>query len=196
MTLKETKYLGYFVSDEGKVYSIKRAKEKDAKGNLIPKELGYRTNGNGYINTCLRIKEDGQRKKIMPAVHRLIYETFNGEVPQGLVVDHINGDKYDNRLCNLRAIGPYANSTVFNSRAGVYEVIDHISGEISLMFRREVCATYGMTHGRLDKINADKKRYQYVHDGKEVDIEISFSMDADMRKQARDRYVELYGLTA
>lgn len=37
-------------------------------------------------------------------VHRLVWETFNGPVPEGMEIDHINRDKHDNRLSNLRLV--------------------------------------------------------------------------------------------
>ena len=37
-------------------------------------------------------------------VHKIVYESFNGKLPDGLEIDHINGDCRDNRLCNLQAI--------------------------------------------------------------------------------------------
>lgn len=39
--------------------------------------------------------------KSMPA-HRIIWEMVYGECPD--VIDHINGDKHDNRLVNLRNV--------------------------------------------------------------------------------------------
>ena len=37
-------------------------------------------------------------------VHRAIYETFIGEIPDGYEIDHINTKRDDNRLENLRAV--------------------------------------------------------------------------------------------
>lgn len=34
--------------------------------------------------------------------HRVIWIMHNGEIPAGLVIDHINGERADNRLANLR----------------------------------------------------------------------------------------------
>lgn len=42
-------------------------------------------------------------------VHRLVWETFFGEIPQGWEVDHINGDIADNRTENLRCVTPKQN---------------------------------------------------------------------------------------
>ena len=37
-------------------------------------------------------------------VHRMIWEYVNGPIPKDMVIDHINGIKTDNRICNLRLV--------------------------------------------------------------------------------------------
>ena len=43
-------------------------------------------------------------------VHRGVYETFVGEIPEGYVIDHINTIRDDNRMENLRLVTPAENS--------------------------------------------------------------------------------------
>jgi hypothetical protein len=40
----------------------------------------------------------------MHGVHQLVIRAFVGECPEGYVVEHINQDKLDNRLANLRYV--------------------------------------------------------------------------------------------
>jgi len=52
------------------------------------------TSHNGYI----RVKLNGEKYQ----AHRIIWNLAFGEIPQGMVIDHINGTGSDNRLENLR----------------------------------------------------------------------------------------------
>lgn len=83
--MKPTKYEGYFVDEEGKVYSNKRGRLKEMK--ITKNSHGYGT---------VHLAGIGVVK-----VHRLVYDTFIG-IPEGMTIDHINSDKTDNRLCNLQ----------------------------------------------------------------------------------------------
>ena len=54
---------------------------------------------NGYLS--ITVRKQGGSKKTMYS-HRFVWECFNGLIPDGQVIDHINNVKTDNRLCNLQ----------------------------------------------------------------------------------------------
>ena len=54
----------------------------------------------GYLKVMVRGSED--RKQTTVYAHRFIYECYHGVIPEGMVIDHINDNKKDNRLCNLQ----------------------------------------------------------------------------------------------
>lgn len=55
----------------------------------------------GYMQ--VGIKYDNSRR-ISKTVHRLVYEAFNGPIPNGLVINHKDEDKTNNSLGNLEAV--------------------------------------------------------------------------------------------
>lgn len=79
-------------------------------GNLVHKRtkkvVKGRKDNNGYIYDGFNI--DG--KTIKKLRHRLVYETFIGEIPEGMQVNHINEIKTDNRLENLNLMTPKENT--------------------------------------------------------------------------------------
>lgn len=78
-----------WVTDDGKVY------RKNKAGETICCEQSKSSNGYLIITVSKPI-----RKVIK--VHRLVYETFNGTIPPGMVIDHIDTNKDNNKLTNLK----------------------------------------------------------------------------------------------
>ena len=70
-----------------------------------------RKNGSGSIDAYgyLIIKIKSQQFK----AHRLAWFMHYGEFPKQ-TIDHINGDKLDNRICNLRDVSQSFNASVGN----------------------------------------------------------------------------------
>jgi hypothetical protein len=54
--------------------------------------------GQGYLEIRL-----GNKAQLKYKAHRIAWELYYGE-PPGQQIDHINGDRTDNRICNLRCV--------------------------------------------------------------------------------------------
>lgn len=82
----------YLVSENGKVYdTIKECHMKQYN------------NGNNYL--MVQIAEDKTGIIRTKKVHKLVIESFKGYMPQGKeCVDHINGNRFDNRVENLEYV--------------------------------------------------------------------------------------------
>lgn len=57
----------------------------------------------GYMTVTLSYNKN----KVFKRMHRLVWETFVGQIPEGYDVHHINGNKLDNRLENLELLSDY-----------------------------------------------------------------------------------------
>ena len=55
--------------------------------------------------------------------HRVIWYFFNGDIPEGMQIDHWNGNKTDNRLDNLRCLTPYDNTHNENTYQNFLDVV-------------------------------------------------------------------------
>jgi hypothetical protein len=90
-TFKEIDGFGgkYLVSDQGRIFS----NHKKTRGflRLIRKRDGYLA-----VNLC------GPSGRKMLAVHRLVLDAFAGPAPEGTEASHLDGDRANNAISNLR----------------------------------------------------------------------------------------------
>lgn len=90
-------FMGYYADDSGNIWSskpsrwghVKWLKRKPGKGQ------------DGYFDVVL-MRSNGV--KVNKPVHTLVSMAFFGVRPDGMVTSHVNGDKTDNRVCNLKYV--------------------------------------------------------------------------------------------
>lgn len=87
----------YVIYKDGRIYSKGYNKNRLLKGTLFP---------NGYVRVKLKCV-DGKYRMFM--WHRVIYTYFNGAIPEGYQVNHIDENKQNNALSNLNLMTPKEN---------------------------------------------------------------------------------------
>lgn len=135
-----------------------------------PKELSG-TELNGYRVVSIR----NGATKLQCRVHRIIWISVNGVLPDGYVIDHINNDKMDNRIENLQILTPSENSKKAYQDGLYKEGLDNKATKLDPDLRDEVAFLYGytdMTHKELAEIyGISKSRIgQLTHGMSWVDI--------------------------
>ena len=88
---KRFRNTNYYCSEMGEVYS--------SFSNRILSPLKRRLGGKIYLYVDINFGH-GQRHV---AIHRMVYEAWNGKIPEGLFILHKNDISTDNRLENLSA---------------------------------------------------------------------------------------------
>lgn len=95
----------YQASNLGRVRSLDREVRHNYGGTAVKKgKILAQKHGRAQVGFI----KDGVRS--YPLVSRLVYSAFNGPIPDGLQVNHINEDFTDNRLENLNLMTPKENT--------------------------------------------------------------------------------------
>ena len=97
---------GYQASNKGRTRSLDRYVERNGrlmfvKGRILKQCL----NRDGY--PIVTLHDNGKRK--YKYVHQLVWEAFNGKIPEGMEINHISECKTDNSLSNLNLLSHRAN---------------------------------------------------------------------------------------
>ena len=118
----------YQVSNTGKVKSMSYGHHG------VPGILTPRKNNSGYQRVCLCNADKKHRDR---TVHRLVWEVFNGPIPEGLQINHKDENKSNNSLENLEVVTPKQNTNYGTrnirlalSQSKPVAQIDIVSGEI------------------------------------------------------------------
>lgn len=101
----------------------------------------------------------GRKQKEL--VHRVIYETFVGKIPESLMVRHLNDDPADNRVANL-AIGTQEQNmadALKNGHLGKklnFAKAREIRQLKGMATRNQIATMYGVSEGTIKQIWANK----------------------------------------
>lgn len=138
-----TKYNRY-VSEQGNIYRLNKHTKELIECSTVC--------NNGYLRICVKVNN----KFKMVTVHKIIWETFNGEIPDGMEIDHINTVRNDNRLSNLRCVSHKDNVNNINSKKHYSEAkTGNMTSEFGKLFK-EMYGIYSK-----DNIKLYQQEYYY-----------------------------------
>jgi hypothetical protein len=89
-------YGNYYCTEDGRVFNYKKQKEV----------TGY-FKDESYLYITIRSKT---RKTRNVRKHRMVYEYFYGPIPDGYVINHLDGNKTNNAILNLEMTTPKGNA--------------------------------------------------------------------------------------
>ena len=180
----------YAASRRGDIIHI--VKQKPHFGNKMNK---------GYM--MCRVRQFGESGFKHYLVHKFIWETFNGKIPEGKQVDHKNDIRDDNRLENLQLLSPsqnckksMKNRKTFNNRKNrkTIKSINMKTKEISYYFSmhsasqhlnicnqsiRDVCEK--ITKSALSKKDNCWYKFEYIKD----DLPVNYIKSANKRPRKK-----------
>lgn len=133
-----------YVTNGGLVYRYSKKQDK-----LILCKLT--TDRDGYLKMTVSKPENKSLR-----VHRLVYETFNGEIPDGYDIDHINTIRNDNRLKNLRVATRSENML---NPITIKRSSEAKKGKICSDFGKKFFEHYGFS--RCDNVRLYEKEYHW-----------------------------------
>ena len=166
----------YQVSDLGRIKSLDRVViySDGRKYYYKSKIIKPSTINSGY--NVARLYVNGVCKSIL--IHRLVWEAFNGEIPEGMQINHIDEDKTNNRLDNLNLMtckeninyGTHNERVAKTQSKPVFQY--NKQGELIKEWNgvREVEYTLGYFHNNISKCCKGKVKtaYGYIWKYKEV----------------------------
>ena len=138
---------GYLISNLGRI--------KGVRVSYLTPSLSK----SGYLVTALPV--DGVSSWY--SVHRAVYETFKGDIPLGLVINHIDGCKTNNNVDNLECV-TYQCNTLHSISLGLQvgqKGEENSRAKLSNLDFEHICTllTEGLTNKEISKLYHIHERY-------------------------------------
>ena len=202
---------GYKVSDDGRVYSTKRRYNAFGK-EVIKEQFKELKQGNGTAgyNTVdmVFIDEDMNRCKICKTVHRLVAEAFVPNPNNKPHVNHIDGNKRNNKASNLEwvtraenANHAYSNGLIqpskgedhYASKLSEKQCISLIQDILDGLTNNQLSKKYKL-HSRYISLIRHKKRWKHVWDKYFKNIEPPISngkkLSSKLNKEIKEEIIQ------
>jgi len=129
---------GVLTYDDGKLIWI-----KDVNSRVKAGSFAGRLRPDGYYHVTYR------GKKYL--LHRLVFFMHHGYWPD--MVDHIDRDKSNNRIENLRDVSPYESAKNRYTFKNDLEGINYLRGKFQLIYRKEYIGRFNTLHEAIDMRN-------------------------------------------
>lgn len=176
-TIKQiTNYPHYEIDIHGNIYSNRFGKRKQLKP-ILATQAKKQYLQVGLFNEHNRRNSKGQRVPKMLYVHRLVWETFMGEIPPKMTINHKNENKLDCSLENLEMMSLSENISAYHETKttgllrhkrdelikhhkdlGTYQkVADKFNVSVSSVFR--IMKNYRRTTSGIEKLDTIQDEY-------------------------------------
>lgn len=104
------------------------------------------------------LDKDGYHRFRNKYVHRLVYEAFIGDIPEGMTVDHEDGNKQNNHVSNLQIMSRGGNSQKGNAKK--WHVISPEGQHYAVVNMEAFCKAMGLHAGHMRSVATGKPNYK------------------------------------
>lgn len=108
----------------------------------------------GYLKVV--VCKDGKSNNFF--LHRIIYEAFNGPIPEGMTVDHIDSDKLNNHKDNLQLLNVVDN--VIKGNARVWKFLNPEGELVEIYNLRAFCREHGLHKSHMYSVHNEHPLYK------------------------------------
>ena len=170
------KYLGITnVSEDGRVFTGDVERVCDG------------TSSGGYRQVCFTV--DGKQRVLY--LHRIVYCWFNDYIPPKTLIDHVNGDRLDNRIENIRLADSKLNRNNRHHKDGTFEMrccmtkprehYEEMLNKAKAMQKSRSRSTM-ISHAKAKLRYWDSHRDEYLH---RSSVKLAAAEIADAKAEAR-----------